>query len=99
MLRGVNKQIIEISDTGSECFEKALFFVKVNSRESNEKLEAEAKRIVEYHFGFENNIAPHEGFLRYTENKTSKRRKHVLVGLVLGIALAVAAAVIVFGVI
>lgn len=28
MLKGVNKQIIEINDTGSDCFEKVLFFVK-----------------------------------------------------------------------
>lgn len=28
MLKGVNKQIIEINDTGSDYFEKILFFVK-----------------------------------------------------------------------
>ena len=31
MLRGVNKRIIEVNETGSDYFEKALFFVKGNA--------------------------------------------------------------------
>lgn len=27
MIKGVNRQVLEIHDTGCECFEKALFFV------------------------------------------------------------------------
>ena len=32
MIKGVNKQIIEISDTGSKSFERAILFVRPNSR-------------------------------------------------------------------
>ena len=28
MIRGVNKNIIEISDTGNDCFERAILFVR-----------------------------------------------------------------------
>jgi len=28
MLKGVNKNIIEITDTGSDCFERAILFVR-----------------------------------------------------------------------
>ncbi|MCL2513600.1 MAG: hypothetical protein FWF08_06835 [Oscillospiraceae bacterium] len=28
MIKGVNKQVVEIADTGAEYFEKAIFFVK-----------------------------------------------------------------------
>ena len=28
MIKGVNKQVVEISDTGNEFFEKAIFFVR-----------------------------------------------------------------------
>lgn len=28
MIRGVNKNVIEISDTGNECFERAILFVR-----------------------------------------------------------------------
>lgn len=28
MIKGVNRQVLEIHDTGIDCFEKALFFVK-----------------------------------------------------------------------
>lgn len=28
MIRGVNKNVIEISDTGNDCFERAILFVR-----------------------------------------------------------------------
>ena len=31
MIRGVNKTIIEISETGNECFERAILFVRTNA--------------------------------------------------------------------
>ncbi len=46
MLRGVNKRIIEINDTGSDMFEKALFFIKANEVPDDAKLETEARRIM-----------------------------------------------------
>ncbi len=28
MIKGINRQVVEVRDTGNECFEKILFFVK-----------------------------------------------------------------------
>lgn len=35
MVKGVNKNVIEISDTGNDCFERAILFVRSNSEESD----------------------------------------------------------------
>ncbi len=77
MLRGVNKQIIEINDIGSEYFEKALLFVKADSKMTNSKLEKEAQRIMSNYFNSKQN-GGHIGFLRYTEQKKNKVRKTVM---------------------
>ena len=43
MIRGVNKNIIEICDTGHECFERAILFVRPESeRQSKEQLSGRA---------------------------------------------------------
>ncbi|MGN0458909.1 MAG: hypothetical protein ACI4IL_08060 [Eubacterium sp.] len=46
MLKGVNKQILEITNTESPYFEKIIFFVRPSSQNlSSEKLEKEAEKI------------------------------------------------------
>lgn len=48
MIRGVNRQIIEINDTQSDYFERAIFFVKPDCNvTSTSKLHDEAISIVE----------------------------------------------------
>ena len=48
MLKGVNKQIIEINDTGNDCFEKVLFFVKPDYYSmSHSKLKSNAKSYID----------------------------------------------------
>ncbi|MBQ8766500.1 MAG: hypothetical protein IJZ16_06815 [Clostridia bacterium] len=43
MIKGVNRQVLEIHETGCDYFEKALFFVKPEySRENEGKLKTEA---------------------------------------------------------
>ena len=43
MVKGVNRQVLEIHETGCEYFEKALFFVRPEfSRESESKLKGKA---------------------------------------------------------
>lgn len=56
MLRGVNKRIIEINDTGSEYFEKVLFVVNEDKFLKIDRLEQEARRITADYFGFDNKI-------------------------------------------
>lgn len=46
MLKGVNKQILEITNTESPYFEKIIFFVRPSSQNiSRDKLESEAEKI------------------------------------------------------
>lgn len=28
MIKGINRQVVEVKDTGNECFERILFFIK-----------------------------------------------------------------------
>lgn len=35
MIRGVNKNVIEISDTGNDCFERAILFVRPQSADKD----------------------------------------------------------------
>lgn len=49
MLKGVNKQVVEIVQADSEYFEKALFFVKPQySAMSEAKLREQAKQAVDF---------------------------------------------------
>lgn len=73
MLRGVSKKIIEVSDTGSDFFEKALFFVKSGGTKTDSELQKEAQKIAKSYFFDDTKI--HQGFLRYTDLKKKKRRK------------------------
>ncbi len=48
MIKGVNKQIIEVYDTGNKYFEKAILFVKPEFMSENEQgLRKEATRLLE----------------------------------------------------
>ena len=76
MLRGVNKRIIEINDTGSEIFEKAFFVVKNDNDLSESTLENEANRIMLTYFNKESQ--PHKGYLRYTDLKKQRRKAVVI---------------------
>lgn len=47
MVKGINRQVLELNDTGSRYFEKAFFFVKPEySRESESVLRQSALRAV-----------------------------------------------------
>jgi hypothetical protein len=42
MIRGVNKNVIEISDTGNDCFDRAILFIRNEAREKGD-LSAKAR--------------------------------------------------------
>lgn len=86
MIRGISKRIIEINDTGSDFFEKAVFFVKPDSDKSDKALKNEADKIISAYFS---NIIPTEslGYLRVKDSKQNK--KHKLMMVVLGAVLTV----------
>ena len=97
MLRGVNKRIIEVNDTDSDYFEKALFFVKDDTQFDNKLLENEAKRIIHSYFE-PHKSSPKVGYLRYTEEKRKKTRKSLILtiaGCIAG-ALSVIAVLLLF---
>lgn len=47
VIRGVNKNVIEISDTGNDCFERAILFVRPDKRaEDGEQLNRRAREFL-----------------------------------------------------
>lgn len=56
MVKGINRQVLELNDTGSRYFEKAFFFVKPEySRESESVLRQSALRAVNEGLGVPKN--------------------------------------------
>lgn len=48
MVKGVTRRIVEIRETGSTYFERAIFFVRMESRAASENsLSEEARRIID----------------------------------------------------
>ena len=94
MLRGVSKRIIEVNDTGSELFEKALFFVKSDGVKTDSELQKEARKIVSSYFSQDSK--PHHGFLRYTDLRKKKRRKVVALISAFTVCCAIVAVVLKF---
>jgi len=48
LVKGVNKNIIEITDTGSDCFERAILFVRPDKESSDkEQLRTSAMRYLQ----------------------------------------------------
>ncbi len=56
MVKGVNKTVIEVNDTGSKMFEKVVFFV--SPRYSTLKAAALNKAVREFSFNIENQNSP-----------------------------------------
>lgn len=84
MIRGVNRQIIEVADTGSKYFERALLFVssKYNSH-SPDKLQREAVKVVNS-FG----QPPAQ------KRKRSRISRGALIGIIILLSLALTASLI-----
>ena len=76
MVRGVNRQIIEINDTGNKYFEKALLFVTPGRGDTSDaKLNYEAK---EY-------LASLSGEIKPTQTlRSHHRKKRLRRGLIIG---------------
>ena len=50
MIRGISKKIIEVNNTGSDFFEKAVFYVKCDTNKSDKELKNEANKIIISYF-------------------------------------------------
>ncbi len=90
MIKGVNKAIIEINETGNKYFEKAILFLREDACEqSKKKLETKAKDYLE-------NIQkpPILDYFDLTEDRKRKRRLFLILGGYLALLLGVVAFVI-----
>ena len=93
MIKGVNKQIIEINDIENEFFYKAILFVRPESSpRSHDYLNKRANEYILYASCDAKNTP--KGFLRNRE--TNKKRK-LIIGLIAGgLLIAVASAAMIF---
>lgn len=93
MIRGINKRIIEVNDTGSELFEKALLFVKNDSCTDEEHLKKEAERVVAAYMTDEGNTY-RPGYLRYTEKKRRSKKTKIIISCCVTVFIAAVCAVL-----
>ena len=76
MIKGVNKAIIEINETGNKYFEKAIFYVRCDHcDESSKKLEKKAK---EYIANIEK--PPVFDYFDLAQDRKRKRRLFLILG-------------------
>ena len=76
MIKGVNKAIIEINETGNKYFEKAILYIRSEmSDESEKKLEYQAK---EYVANIEK--LPFLDYFDLSEDRKRKRRLFLILG-------------------
>lgn len=83
MIKGINRQVVEVKETGNECFEKILFFVKPEYAGLSEgKIRERA--------GMVTKTATLPPPTKATENRVNKYLKYaalVFAGLLVGIAI------------
>ncbi len=74
MIRGISRKIIEVNNTGSDFFERAVFYVKAGNEASDKHLKAEADRIIcNYFEGY--GTKHKKGYLRTKDEKKYKSRR------------------------
>ena len=94
MVKGVNKQIIEINDTGSKYFERVLLFVSPGRSDlSHEKLTAEAK---EYLLKLSPESSSSKSLRQ--RHKSSLKKRRIAIAAVSIVALTLAATTILLNV-
>ena len=82
MIKGVNKAIIEVNDTGNKYFEKAILFVKSDYKDTSQKtLEKHAKEFISNQCS--NNKTNNTPLYEYFDLKQDRKRKRRLF-LILG---------------
>ena len=77
MIRGLNKQVIVVRDTGSDYFEEAIFIVDPSVRAADADLAAEAHRLIAASAG-------------KSSRKQNRKRKWLIPAVLFGSALFLA---------
>lgn len=91
MVKGINRTVIEINDTGSGMFEKVILFVTPQyGNIGTKRLKDEAERVIEQYMS--------DSFARPTVRQKYRKKKITALCLAVGaiVALAVTAALIIF---
>lgn len=88
LVKGINRTVIEINDTGSGMFEKVILFVTPQyGNISTKRLKAEAERVIEQYMS--------DSFSRPTVRARYKRKKIISVCIASAVIIAVALAAVV----
>ena len=88
LIKGVNKTVIEVSDTGCEIFEKVVLYVKPQYVAQNEKaLKQRADAIIKKY------SAEDYAFSDYQEPLSSKKPLFIICGVMLLVAIGVLVAI------
>lgn len=85
MIRGINRQVVEVKETGSEYFEKIMFFVKPEYASVNEgKIRERASLIA----GKTENLPPATKIKRDRKAEAMKIIGSIALGFALGLILS-----------
>ena len=86
MVKGVNKQIIEINDTGSKYFERVLLFVAPGKKDlPNELLQARAKEyVIDFSKNYPCSIPLREKMLK----RRARKRALIITGIIAALSIA-----------
>lgn len=77
MIRGISKKIIEVNDTGSDFFEKAVFYVRTGKDINDRTLKSEADKII-YSYITDGEKCGQFGYLRNLDKKKNKVKRWVI---------------------
>ncbi len=86
MVKGVNKTVIEVNDTGSKMFEKVVFFV--SPRFSSLKASALNKAVREFSFNIENQNSTKRSLRKRVRLKKGAKIFLLLSGIILTASVA-----------
>lgn len=84
MIKGINRQVVEVKDTGSDCFERILFFVKPEYVGLSEgKIRERAGMVTK-----NASLPPPTKLKKSRLNETLKITVSILSGVVLGVCIS-----------
>ena len=88
MVKGVNKQIIEINDTGNKYFDKVLLFISPGKKDlPDELIQAKAK---EYVLDFSKSLHESVPLRERIRKKQAKKRVFIISGILAVVAISTA---------
>ncbi len=85
MIKGINRQVVEVKETGNDCFEKILFFVKPEYAGMSEgKIRERAGLVTKTAM-----VPPPTKVRRSLLNEHVKSAAFLLAGIIVGVAIGI----------